>query len=94
MTNSDQWERVPFVLFPSSGSDVEGKGRGLDTERVRLLSGMDGFPITYAGGIRSFEDLLSLRDAGKGRINATVGSALDIYGGELPYAEVINICKK
>ena len=55
---------------------------------------MDGFPITYAGGIRSVEDLLLLRDAGEGRINATVGSALDIYGGELPYAEVVNICKK
>jgi phosphoribosylformimino-5-aminoimidazole carboxamide ribotide isomerase len=54
---------------------------------------MDGFPITYAGGIRSAEDLMTLKDAGGGRINATVGSALDIYGGELPYAEVVNICK-
>lgn len=75
------------------GIDVEGKGSGLDTELVRLLSGMDGFPITYAGGIRSAEDLMMLKDAGGGRINATVGSALDIYGGELPYAEVVNICK-
>ena len=37
--------------------------------------------------------LMTLKDAGGGRINATVGSALDIYGGELPYAEVVNICK-
>jgi hypothetical protein len=37
---------------------------------------------------------MTLREAGEGRINATVGSALDIYGGALPYAEVVNICKK
>ncbi|MBR3171779.1 MAG: phosphoribosylformimino-5-aminoimidazole carboxamide ribotide isomerase [Lachnospiraceae bacterium] len=76
------------------GIDVEGKGSGLDTELVSLLAGMAGFPITYAGGIRSAADLRTLRAAGGGRIHATVGSALDIYGGDLPYAEVINICKK
>ena len=75
------------------GIDVEGKGSGLDTELVSLLAGMEGFPITYAGGIRSAADLRTLRAAGGGRIHATVGSALDIYGGGLPYAEVVNICK-
>ncbi len=76
------------------GIDVEGKGSGLDTELVRLLAGMKDFPITYAGGIRSAEDLMKLRAAGNGRIHATVGSALDIYGGQLSYEDVVNICKK
>ena len=76
------------------GIDVEGKGNGLDPELIRLLAGMEGFPITYAGGIRTASDLERLREAGNGRIHATVGSALDIYGGDLAYADVVNICKK
>lgn len=30
-----------------------------------------------------------MKVAGNGRVDITVGSALDIFGGKLPYAEVL-----
>ena len=35
------------------------------------------------------DDLDLVRDAGRGNINVTVGSALDIFGGDMPYSEVL-----
>ena len=46
-------------------------------------------PVTYAGGARTLEDLELVRVAGGGRVDITVGSALDIFGGELLYKEVV-----
>ncbi len=74
--------------------DVEGKGSGLDEELIGLLSQMENFPITYAGGIRSFEDIEYLMEKGKGKIDFTIGSALDLYGGKLSYGNVVEACKK
>jgi phosphoribosylformimino-5-aminoimidazole carboxamide ribotide isomerase len=65
--------------------DVEGKGRGIDERLVRLLAEEADFPVTYAGGIRSADDIALLDRIGGGRIDFTVGSALDIYGGSLSY---------
>lgn len=79
--------------FLVHGIDVEGKGNGFDLELVKILAGLDEIPVTYAGGIRSIEDLMSLRLAGCGRVNGTVGSALDIYGGDLPYRDVVKFCR-
>ncbi len=73
--------------------DVEGKGEGIDSELADLLTTLPDFPITYAGGVRSFADLELLRQKGHGRIDVTIGSALDIYGGTLSYEEVVNACK-
>ena len=78
--------------FLVHGIDVEGKGSGLDGELVRMLSGISGIPVTYAGGIRSIEDLALLRKLGKNRVHGTVGSALDIYGGNLKYEDVVRFC--
>lgn len=61
--------------------DVEGKCEGIDEALVRLLGGWGGLPITYAGGARSLEDLWRVQDLSAGRVDMTIGSALDIFGG-------------
>jgi len=68
--------------------DVEGKAKGIE-EDVASLLGEFGFPATYAGGISSFEDIETLCTLGKGRIDFTIGSALDIFGGSMPFEEVV-----
>ena len=47
--------------------------------------------MTYAGGIASLDDIRSLNRIGKGRIDFTVGSALDIFGGKLNFDEVAEL---
>jgi phosphoribosylformimino-5-aminoimidazole carboxamide ribotide isomerase len=69
--------------------DVEGKQLGVDAVLVGLLADISPVPVTYAGGIRSIDDMESVRRAGKGRVDATVGSALDIFGGKLKYKDVV-----
>ncbi len=69
--------------------DVEGKARGIEEDLVALLGSWEGCPITYAGGIHDFEDLKKLEALGKGRIHFTIGSALDIFGGNMKFEEVV-----
>lgn len=69
--------------------DVEGKASGIETQLVELLGKWDGNPITYAGGIHSFDALRQVKELGQDRINATIGSALDLFGGDMKFAEVI-----
>ena len=52
----------------------------------------DGIPITYAGGIGSMEDLERFRNESGGKVDFTIGSALDLFGGKIPYAEVCSYC--
>lgn len=68
--------------------DVEGRGAGLERELIRLLADWEGIPITYAGGIASFDDLNTLRTLGHSRLHATIGTALDLFGGDMKYEEV------
>lgn len=74
--------------------DVEGKEHGLDEELMDLLvNGVpENFPVTYAGGIRSFDDIEEIYRKGHGKIDFTIGSALDIYGGALSYQDVVHYC--
>lgn len=74
--------------------DVEGKAKGIETELAQMLGAWDGIPVTYAGGVGSFADLEQLREAGCGRVNVTIGSALDLFGGSMNFSEVIDYCKK
>jgi phosphoribosylformimino-5-aminoimidazole carboxamide ribotide isomerase len=61
--------------------DVEGLCRGIDLQLVRQLAEESPLPVTYAGGARSMEDLVAVtRDSGD-RVDLTIGSALDIFGG-------------
>lgn len=73
--------------------DVEGKASGIEKKLAALLAEWNQIPITYAGGIGSFEDLADLKRIGKNRLNVTIGSALDLFGGKMPYDEVIRYVK-
>ena len=61
--------------------DVEGLCSGIDEELVVRLGAWAPNPITYAGGARSLADLEAVTQLGKGRVDLTIGSALDIFGG-------------
>ncbi len=74
--------------------DVEGQASGPQWELVRLLGDFDLLPVTYAGGIGSMEDLTRIREEGQNRVDVTVGSALDLFGGPLPYKKVVAFCEK
>ena len=68
--------------------DVEGKQHGIESDIVSLLGSIDGITATYAGGIGSYEDIQKLKALGRGRIDFTVGSALDIFGGCLDFDKI------
>jgi phosphoribosylformimino-5-aminoimidazole carboxamide ribotide isomerase len=61
--------------------DVEGLCRGIDHELVAMLAAHSPIPVTYAGGANSLADLEKVTEVGQGRIDLTIGSALDIFGG-------------
>ena len=75
--------------FLVHGVDVEGKKCGIDEELVALLGEYSPLPVCYAGGVRSLQDLELVKRLGKSKVDITVGSALDIFGGDLSYAEVV-----
>ncbi len=68
--------------------DVEGKAKGPEEPLVRLLGSWGRIPVTYAGGISSYADIDIIRRAGDGRLDYTIGSALDLFGGALAYERV------
>ena len=68
--------------------DVEGKARGIEEALVELLADACGIPVTYAGGVGSYEDVRKRRDLGKGKVDVTIGSALDLFGGPLEFRKV------
>lgn len=67
--------------FLVHGVDVEGLCAGVDLALVRKLADWSPVPVTYAGGARSLEDLQLVHDASGGKVDLTIGSALDIFGG-------------
>jgi len=67
--------------FLVHGVDVEGLASGIDTELVEKLAAGSPIPTTYAGGARSLDDLALVDELGGGRIDLTIGSALDLFGG-------------
>ncbi|KAJ4976547.1 hypothetical protein NE237_001653 [Protea cynaroides] len=75
--------------FLVHGVDVEGKKLGIDEELVAFLGQHSPIPVTYAGGVITMDDLESIKVAGMGRVDVTVGSALDIFGGNLAYKDVV-----
>lgn len=76
--------------FLIHAADVEGLCRGIDTELVRLLGSWGEIPITYAGGAASMDDMKLVHSAGNNRVDLTVGSALDLFGGRgIAYADLV-----
>jgi phosphoribosylformimino-5-aminoimidazole carboxamide ribotide isomerase len=67
--------------FLIHAADVEGLQRGIDHELVEKLAEWCSIPVTYAGGGRSIEDLELVKKLSKGKVDLTIGSALDIFGG-------------
>ncbi|MCW3058474.1 MAG: hypothetical protein JWQ02_295 [Capsulimonas sp.] len=94
----DRWTRVlPVVLsgelfqrlaeycaeFLIHAADVEGQCRGIDQELVKLLGKWAPLPTTYAGGAKDLTDIAFVDQLSGGRVDLTIGSALDIFGGSL-----------
>ena len=72
---------------------MEGKSSGVEIELVKMLAKWDGIPITYAGGIGSMEDLNVFREVSEGKLDFTIGSALDLFGGKILYSDLVNMAK-
>ncbi|KAH9859916.1 Histidine biosynthesis bifunctional protein hisB [Plenodomus lingam] len=68
--------------FLIHAADVEGLQRGIDHELVSRLAEWCSIPVTYAGGGRSIADLELVKELSKGKVDLTIGSALDIFGGQ------------
>lgn len=79
--------------FLIHGVDVEGKASGTEAELVQMLAACRGLPITYAGGIGSMEDLREFARISGGKLDYTIGSALDLFGGKIPYEELAGAAK-
>jgi phosphoribosylformimino-5-aminoimidazole carboxamide ribotide isomerase len=93
---TDRWQKFTDVLvnkenmqklagscaeFLVHAVDVEGLSRGIDEQLVLKLAEGSPIPCTYGGGANSIEDLARVTRLGKGRVDLTIGSALDIFGG-------------
>ena len=76
------------------GVDVEGKQCGILEDLVVFLGKHSKIPVTYAGGVRSMEDLELVNKLGNGKVDCTIGSALDIFGGSLSYDKVVEWHRK
>ncbi len=76
--------------FLVHAAGVEGKQQGMDLELIKFLGEHSPTPVTYAGGANSIWDFETCNELSKGRVDLTIGSALDIFGGNVPYEE----CRK
>jgi len=73
--------------------DVEGKTRGIEGELVKILAKAK-ITVTYAGGVGSYEDVEILKKLGENKVNVTIGSALDLFGGNVKFQTIIDkYCK-
>lgn len=101
---TDRWQKfTDFVVSAESlatlaafcdeflvhGVDVEGLKAGIEDGLVEMLGKHSPIPVTYAGGVRDLDDCERVAALGCGRVDVSIGSALDIFGGSLPYADVV-----
>ena len=68
--------------------DVEGRKAGINATIAGILE-KSPIPVTYAGGISSLDDIAKIRSIGNNKIDFTIGTALNIFGGDLDLMEVI-----
>lgn len=102
---TDRWQKfTELIISPETLSyfaefcteflihavDVEGKCAGIAEDLVVDLGDWTPIPTTYAGGVKNLEDLNKVRELGQGRLDVTIGSALDIFGGSgIAYREAV-----
>ena len=79
MLNELEHHCAEFLIH---AADVEGLQAGIDQELVALLGEICTIPVTYAGGARCLDDLKLVNQLSAGKVDLTIGSALDIFGGE------------
>ena len=85
----DYFSRFCFE-FLIHAADVEGKCQGIAEDLVANLAAWSPLPTTYAGGVRDINDFLRIQELGKGRLDVTVGSSLDIFGGSgMKYSDAV-----
>ena len=76
--------------FLVHAADVEGKCEGVDKRLVEFLGAHCPIPVTYAGGARSFDDLATVDRLSGGKVDLTIGSALDLFGGmQIQYSDCV-----
>ena len=76
--------------FLIHAADVEGKCQGIAEDLVEDLAAWSPLPTTYAGGVRDMNDIRRVAELGRGRLDVTVGSSLDIFGGSgMKYSEAV-----
>jgi phosphoribosylformimino-5-aminoimidazole carboxamide ribotide isomerase len=80
--------------FLVHAADVEGLCNGIDEELVIKLGEWCRIPVTYAGGARDLNDLELVKKLSKGRVNLTMGSCLDIFGGKVSFMDAVEWNKK
>ena len=68
--------------FLIHAADVEGKQQGMDDELIRFLAEFSPIPVTYAGGAKNLDDLEHCKEISRNKVDLTIGSALDIFGGK------------
>jgi phosphoribosylformimino-5-aminoimidazole carboxamide ribotide isomerase len=103
---TDRWQKVTEekitvqlldTLFSYCGEflvhavDMEGRAGGIEEDLVKLLGNWGKCPVTYAGGVHTYEDLEILRKLGRNRLNVTIGSMLDLFGGNLSWKKILEI---
>ena len=102
---TDRWQKASNVIlnhetlnyfrdycdeFLIHAVEVEGKNGGIEEELVMMLGDWAKIPMTYAGGVHNFYDLELLRGLGRGKIDVTIGSALDLFGGSMDFEKVLD----
>ncbi|KAA1261968.1 1-(5-phosphoribosyl)-5-[(5-phosphoribosylamino)methylideneamino] imidazole-4-carboxamide isomerase [Rubripirellula obstinata] len=103
---SDRWQTITSLEITQSNlnwlsefadeflihaADVEGLCGGVDQQLVAELGKWGGLPMTYAGGVAAMEDVQFIDQASQSKLDVTVGSALDLFGGQgIRYDELVD----
>jgi len=75
--------------FLIHAADNEGLQRGIDEQLVKKLAEWCSIPVTYAGGARSLEDLDLVKRLSNSKVDLTIGSALDVFGGVVSFSDCV-----
>jgi phosphoribosylformimino-5-aminoimidazole carboxamide ribotide isomerase len=80
--------------FLIHAADVEGKCEGVAQDLLADLADWVTIPTTYAGGVKDIDDLRLVQTLGRNKLDVTVGSALDIFGGSgVTYKDAVAFCR-